>query len=147
MTADRYSGDPRLIITPNGANLDYEGGQPIMDQGLENQALISLFTRSGWCGNLLLEPRYQIGSDFEASILGQGLTLSGLSAIENAAVIALTSPAFPELAVSATNPSSDRVKLVVTVGPGQAPLTFLRAGQNWQSQANSPASARLVATS
>ena len=147
MTADRYSGDPRLIITPNGANLDYEGGQPIMDQGLENQAIISLFTRPGWVGNLLLDPQYQIGSDFEASVLGQGLTLSGLTLIQNAAEIALASPAFPELVVTVTNPVSDRIKLVVTVGPGQASLSFLRAGQNWQSQANSPASSRLVATS
>jgi hypothetical protein len=147
MTQDRYSGDPRIILTPNGANLDYEGGQPIMDQGLENQAIISLFTRPGWVGNLLLDPQYQIGSDFEASVLGQGLTLAGLALIQNAAVIALTSPAFPELAVTATNPVSDRIKLTVTAGPGQAPLSFLRAGQNWQAQAVNPASGRLVATS
>ena len=147
MSTDRYSGDPRIILTPEGADIDYEGGQPIMDQGLENQSIIQLFTDSDWIGNLLLESRYQVGSKFEASIDGQALTLSGLAATENLATIALTSPAFPELTVTATNPQSDRVKLVVTLGPGQAPLNFLRAGANWQAQAQSPASARLVATS
>lgn len=131
----------------NGVTTIQGSGQPVMDQGLENEALISLFTAPGWIGNLVLPAANRIGSAFEGSILGQGLTLSGLANIQNMAALALASPDFPALKVVATNPASDRVKLVVTLGPGLQPLNFLRAGQNWQAQAQNPASSRLVATS
>ena len=41
---DIYSGDPRIVLTADGADFDYIGGQPVMDQGVENLALISLLT-------------------------------------------------------------------------------------------------------
>lgn len=147
MTIDRYSGDPRIILTPAGANLDYEGGNPVMDQGVENMAILSLFTNSSWIGNLLLPVDNQIGSSFEASVQGQALTLKGLALIQSLATVALTLPAFPALTVAVTNPASDRIKINATIGPGLAPLSFLKAGQNWQAQALSSASSRLVATS
>ena len=143
MTPDRYSGDPRILIGPQGATLDYEGGQPVMDQGIENQALISLFTRQGWCGNLFLPSPQQVGSDFESACAAP-LTLQSINAdIPNAMQRALASPMFPELAVSVTNPASWDVKVVATIGPGAA-LTLDRRGMLWSAQTTNPASARLV---
>lgn len=45
-------GDPRLIDTGNGADLNIVNGQPEMD-GLENAAYLSLFTPPDWWGNIL----------------------------------------------------------------------------------------------
>lgn len=142
MTPDRFSGDPRILIGPNGADFDYEGGQPIMDAGLENQALLSLFTRPGWCGNTYLPAAQQIGSDFEDTAR-QGITLATLADIGNAAERALKSNLFPQLAVTVSNPVSTNLRVVASFGPGQA-LTLDRRGMLWAAQAASPASGRLV---
>jgi hypothetical protein len=130
-------------MTQNGATLDYQGGQPVMDQGLENEAQIRLFTREGWCGNVFLRPENQIGSPFEAAISGQAITLSGLEKIRNLADIALDGPAFPDRKIIVENPTSDITLLTADLGPGKAPLLFQRNGTNWAAQAQNPASARL----
>ena len=114
-----------------------------MDQGLENEAQIRLFTRDGWCGNVFLRPENQIGSPFEAEIIGQAITLSGMEKIRNLADIALNGPAFPDRKITVDNPTSDRVLLVSDLGPGKAKLSFQRNGANWAAQATNPASARL----
>ena len=142
MTPDRFSGDPRLLLTPNGADLDYEGGQPIMDQGLENQALIALFTRPGWCGNLFLADASKIGSDF-LDACSAPLTLSSLTDIVNAAERALASPLFGSVTVAVANPQSWDLAITITLGPGRA-LTLNRIGMLWSAQAANPASGRLV---
>ena len=143
MSLDRYSGDPRMLIGVQGADLDYEGGQPIMDQGLENQALLSLFTAEGWCGNLFLPPASRIGSDFEDTCHAP-LTLTSLTAdIPNSAQRALKSDLFPDVKVEVTNPSSWDLKITITLGPGKV-LTLDRRGMLWASQATNPASGRLV---
>ena len=146
MTPDRFSGDPRHLLTPQGSDIDYEGGQPVMDQGLENQALISLFTRKGWFGNVFLPPAEQIGSDFEETCANP-LTLTSINAdIPNSAELALKSPLFPSIAVSVTNPQSWDIRIVITLGPGSS-MTLDRRGMLWSAQAQNPASGRLVKTS
>jgi hypothetical protein len=145
---DRYSGDPRIIIGKNGWTLDYEGGQPIMDQGIENEALQRLLTRKGWCGNLFLYPASQIGSDFldvcEAPITLQSVTTD----IPNAAVRALQGDLFPaeNISVTVTNPSGWNLSITINLGSGVV-LTLDRRGMLWTTQATNPASARLVKTS
>ena len=46
-------GDPKLYETGSGADLSIVGGQPVMDEGLENAVYLSLFTPPGWWGNIL----------------------------------------------------------------------------------------------
>ena len=130
----RYQGDPSLTLGPNGASLTYRNGQPVMDQGLENCALLSLFTDEGWCGNIFLEATEQIGSDFEALAEGP-LTLSLLADIEDAAQRALESPALKGAVATATNPTSDRIELAVQVAAPAGILRFSRDGLLWQGQA------------
>jgi len=143
LTTDRYSGDPRLLLTPNGADHDWEGGQPVMDRGLENQALISLFTRPGWCGNLFLPPGQRIGSDFEETCEGP-ITLQALAAdIPQSAERALKSPLIPEVTVEVSNPTAWNLAIAISLGSGQT-LTLDRRGMLWSNQASDPAAARLV---
>jgi len=141
--SDRYSGDPRILITAEGADLDYAGGQPTMDQGLENQALLSLFTEPGWCGNVFLPRASRIGSDFQQTCQG-AITLQAITAdIPNAAERALASELFPERSVEVRNPQSYDLAIRVTLGPGRA-LLLDRRGMLWSAQAGNPAYRRLV---
>jgi hypothetical protein len=136
---DRYSGDPRLTLSPAGADLTYRDGQPVMDAGLENYVLISLFTRPGWCGNVLLSPEKRIGSDFEEAC-AHPITLTSLADIANAAERALRSDYFPSVKVTVTNPRANWLSVVITLG-GRT-LTLDRRGMLWAMQADDPAHGR-----
>ena len=132
MTYDRYSGDPKLYLTLAGWEIDYRGGQPVMETGLENFIIMSLFTRPGWCGNALLPPASQIGSDF-LDACNQPVTLSALTDIADAAERALKSPYFPSISVDVQNPQSDRLSITITVASGV--ITLDRRGMAWIAQA------------
>lgn len=132
-----FQGDPAISLTPEGATLTFKGGQPVMDQGLENQALISLFTASDWPGNFLLGPDQQIGSDFEEIIQGP-ITLSSLAELEKTAIEALDAPIFGEVQVTATNPVSWQIIVNAIIKPptgNKQSLLLINNGQNWINQA------------
>jgi hypothetical protein len=143
---DIYSGDPYLTLSANGSRLTFIGGQPVMDQGLENQAMIALFTTQGWAGNeLIADPDQKIGSDF-VEAANQPITLQSLTDIEQAAVRALASPAFGRVTATANNPESDRIEVSILIEPpGQdsATIVLTRNGLNWQAQALNPAHERV----
>jgi hypothetical protein len=139
---DRYSGDPRLVLTEGGATLDYQGGQPVMDRGLENCALLSLFADDDWQGNIFLEKPERIGSDFEKTCRGT-ITLSRLADAKNSAERALsTTRAFGEVVATVTNPETDHIAAVVKLGAGGS-LSLIREKALWTAQINDPASRRL----
>ena len=131
-----YDGDPKLYLGPNGANLCHKAGQPVMERGLENHALISLFTQQGWCGNVFLPPENHIGSDFEETCAGS-ITLSKLADIENSAVRALASKAFQKVDAEAQNPKSDNLRVEITVH-GDRALSLTREGSLWRNQRERP---------
>ena len=143
---DIYSGDPYLTLGPDGATLTFVGGQPAMDQGFENQAIISLFTEEGWEGNAFIsDPDKKIGSDFMAATR-KPITLNSLSDIEQSAVRALKSPAFGRVTATAINPTSNSLKVDILIQPpGQDSRTIIltRHGLNWQAQALNPAHERV----
>lgn len=147
---NRLQGDPRLILTENGATLKFIGGQPVMDGGLENHVLIALYTRPGWCGNVLFDkPSRKIGSDFEETA-EQAITVDSLSDLEESGKRALADMVSDGLAekveVEATNPSAKNknVRILITP-PGKDAIEFLftQHGQNWLNQANDPAHKRI----
>jgi hypothetical protein len=148
MTYDQWSGDPRITITPNGADFTYRSGQPVMDQGVGNQLVLALFTRKKdprtgfpWCGNVFLQPRQRVGSDFLAVAEGV-LTISTVTQdIPNAAKAALDDPIFAVKSVDVTNPVANYVKAQITVGVGD--LTIKGNRDNWQAEYMNPASRRL----
>ena len=143
--ADIFSGDPRLFLSENGSRLIFKGGQPVMDRGLENLALISLFTRRGWAGNVLFSDiDQQIGGDFEEAA-NQPITLSMLNDVAQAAERALDNPAFGNVIVTVENPNSNRLNVIILIQPpGQDSkiLTLSRNGDNWIAQKEEPAEGR-----
>jgi hypothetical protein len=112
-----------------------------MDQGVENQGLISLFSALGWAGNIFSPPENRIGSDFEKTCEGP-LTLSKLADVENSAERALTSKLFPDVSATAANPKSDHLRVEAKIGPGSV-LSLTREGALWRNQADEPASRRI----
>lgn len=141
-----FQGDPRIFITANGANMDFRGGQPVMDQGLENAAIISLFTKSGWVGNALFrDPAQHIGSDYEEAAKAT-ITLTSLNDISDAAEKALQwmvdGGLASEIIVDVTNPSSsiiDTTILIKPVGADASELLVSKNGLNWVAQIKDPA--------
>ena len=129
---DKHEGEPKLFLTPDGANLCYEAGQPVMERGLENHALISLFTLKGWCGNVFLSPKDRMEGDFEETCSGP-ITRSKLADIEDAAVRALSGKAFPHVGVNVQNPKSDNLRVEITVKGGGS-LSLNREGALWKNQ-------------
>jgi phage gp46-like protein len=148
---DRFQGDPRLILTANGATLRFKGGQPVMDRGWENYVLIALFTRRGWCGNVLFDnPSQKIGSDFEEAH-EQAITLAALNDIREAAKRALADMESDGLAsrveVETTNPSGAIIETRITVvSPSNeaGQLLITKNGLNWLAQAVDPAYLRVA---
>ena len=143
---DRFQGDPKMILGPDGSNLVYKGGQPEMDQGLENAVMISLFTRRGWFGNYLFKrPEEKIGSDFEKSN-EQAITVSSLNENRMAAEKALDwmkkAKIFSDIEVNVTNPTGNSKKISILVGAPTRVLELSSNGVNWQLQVLNPANLR-----
>lgn len=133
-----FQGDPRLFLNEEGSRLIFTGGQPAMDAGLENLALISLFTAPGWAGNTLFDnPDQKIGSNFEEAAR-QPITLSALNNVRDAAEKALQSEAFGKVTVDVSNPVSQRINVRILIEPPGADIKVLlltKNGLNWQAQA------------
>ena len=128
---NRLEGDPKLFLTQDGADLLFQSGQSVMEQGLENEILLSLFTQEGWCGNVFLEPENQIGSDYEVTCSGP-ITKSKLADIENSATRALMGRTFPSVEAHAVNRISDNLQVELTLGGGTYSLA--REGALWRNQ-------------
>ena len=142
----RYDGDPKIYIDENGADLRFEGGQPVMDAGLENAALLSLFTAPDWWGNdLFSEASEQLGSDFE-DVAGQPITATSFADVESAGEIALQwlidTGAARSATATASNPSGRSTAVDILIKPpadDALELQVLKNGTNWINQAIDPA--------
>ena len=131
-----FQGDPRLILGPSGSRLQFTGGQPLMDRGLENLVLISLFTQMGWSGNVLLGT--SIGSDFEEAT-NQPITLQALNRIRDAAEKALDSPLFGTVTVTVLNPVGHRLDIHILIEHPGLTIRLTRDGGAWSFQVSDPA--------
>jgi len=130
---DKFIGDPQITMTPDGADIDFVDGQPKMDKGLANKALISLFTRNGWWGKSL---GGNIGSDFEAQAHGP-ITLRTLETTRKEAERALKFPSFGDVRAEVKNISGQRLDMSVTISPPSGTpmaLALSKYGSLWEQQ-------------
>ena len=136
----RTQGDIKLFILPGGVEVQYVGGQPIMDSGLENAVLIYLFTERGWALNKIRPINEQIGSDFLAECR-KPITISQIRRIEIAAESALKSFGAVGGAIrdlSAKMVSGNQIFLSFVVDPPGSNPTEIELsgfGANWRMQA------------
>ena len=151
MIYNRYAGDPAVTITPDGAKMKFINGQPVMDQGLENAVLISLFTKKGYWGNALItEESKKIGSDVEKTALEPIVSIQSINNMTDAIDKALSWMTDTKLSkdneITVTNPSSNNLKATIKITPpgrDSQTLLFLKNGINWIGQAHNPANERM----
>ena len=129
-------GDPKLILTADGSALQFTGGRPLTDRGLENLALISLFTRPGWVGNQIVKT--PIGSDFEEAA-SQPITRRSINQVRDAAIKALDDPLFGTVRVEVRNPNGYRLNVDILIQRTGATLQLSREGGVWFYQTTEPA--------
>jgi len=144
---DRFQGDPLLILTDDGSDMVFpgDGGQPLMDQGLENSVNISLFTEPGWVGNVLFEPNEQIGAGYEAAGR-QPITLTNINNLQNTAELALKWMIDERMAskITAKTTNSEgtlRTTTILIEPPGAdiQEVILTKYGENWINQTVDPA--------
>ena len=141
----RFQGDPAVKITDAGARMKFVGGQPVMDSGLENAALISLFTKPGYWGNTLeSEDSKKIGSNYERQ--RTVVDVQTINDVRDDADAALKWMKEVKLAskinLTIINPSMDQIHVRIDIfPPGQdvKTLLLLKNGLNWINQALNPA--------
>lgn len=144
-----YQGDPAIKITADGATLEFNEGQPVMDKGYENAVLISLFTKQNWSGNVFFRNQDQrIGSDFEASMT-LPINVSGLNRRRDAAIKALewavTAGLFQSVDVEVTNPRAQVIMVRIRITPPfgeDVNLSLSNEGASWRFQREDPAHRR-----
>jgi hypothetical protein len=135
---DRFQGDVKIYMEPDGADMQFIGGQPTMEAGLENLALISLFTLPGFWGNTLIDDVNQhITSEFEVNAKGP-INLKKLESIRQNAEKSLNDEALGEKEITVTNPKNIRLDLFALLYPPGRDVMELKVSkfyQNWQNQA------------
>lgn len=149
---NRYQGDPAVTITPDGAKMQFIGGQPVMDQGLENASLISAFTKTGWWGNILFKnSENKIGSDYQYQASQPIVDIKSVNNITDALKRAFKwmtdTGVASDVSVTVTNPNSQNIKsqvIITPLGRDSQTLLFLKNGINWISQALNPAHSKFT---
>lgn len=147
--ANIYEGDPRIFITDSGAYLDFRACQPVMDGGIENALIISLYTEEGWAGNYLFDTENKrVGSKFEEAnrrpITKQYL-LDRIDAADKALEWLVSTHLSGGIPVELSNPNGNRVEYKMPVrmpSGGTRNLFFMTNGINWREQILNPASAK-----
>lgn len=140
-----YSGDPFIKIGENGATIIVKGGQPVMDEGLENAVNISLFTLPGWFGNIFAADEVErIESDF-VEVASGPITKTSLIDTQNQAEQDLSwmvkNNVASQIEVSVSNPNSKNLKIEERIYKPSGDIQTLlqtRYGQNWIAQLNDP---------
>jgi len=146
---DRYQGDPKIFITNDGAEMSIQGGQPIMDGGLENSVGVSLLTEDGWYGNHLIDDLNQhVGSNFlkqANEVVTVTMLVNLINAISNALQWMLNTNIVSKVTPKASNPEGKLILASVLIEPpGQdsQELLLTKNGNNWIVQKLDPANER-----
>jgi phage gp46-like protein len=145
-----FEGQPRIVIGEDGADCPFVNGQPVMDQGLENAVLLSLFGGSDWVGNSLQDKDSQKYNGHFIKASRGAVTVSNLNARRVAAQADLAwlikEQLVSQVDVYVQNPSGNSVVTVILLyKPDDAPvaLQLSQNGVNWNYQAVNPAYMRL----
>ena len=134
MTSD---GDPKLYPTGDGLDIDVTGGQPDMDEGLENAIALSLFGGAEWWGNAVSADDEKITGRLE-EIMARSLTTRTMQDAEEAVNTALawmtSSGVAKKITASASIPAVGWLALAITIEQPDRTST-IRFNINWQTMA------------
>lgn len=147
---DQFDGDVAFILTAGSGQIVYTGGQPLMDVGgFENAVIISLFTGEDYWANALNENESdkQIGSDFEERVMPQAITIAYLRGVEDSAKDALQWMINQKIAkaveVNASWPELNTVNIEILITKPEDDTITLRYELNWEGGLLFPVTAKI----
>lgn len=140
----RYSGDPLLSNNGNGITITFKGGQPILDPGIYNAIVLSLFFKP-WFMNAVIEDSLEhIGSEFTSYLVNNTITIGTLNTARNIALKSLSwlisENIASEVDVRLRNPNGSVIQVLVLIKPpGKTVIAILatKYGLNWKIQLDS----------
>ena len=140
-------GDIRLIPSLDGARLDFSGGQPLMDTGLETSVYVSLFT-ANWWGNATVPADRRQSSRVQATADSATMSNQSRLVVQQAASDALAWMVRDGVAASVDAQVAivgvQKFKLTVSISQPAAPIQVLRYQINWGEQREITASGRVT---
>lgn len=136
-----FQGDVKIFLLGNDAEMNFDDGQPEMDDTVESEMLIRLFTRPGWIGNMYArEDKKMFGSDF-VPLHDQPVTSSLITDIrdsaEKALSVMLDSGKLSDLDVFSSNPDGTNIYTVVASMDSRGVehnFKISRTGNRWIAQ-------------
>lgn len=136
---DIFDGDKLVLIGPDGADYQYQGGQPLMDQGFHNHVNFALLTEPGWYGNEI-EPvlERRISSKYIGETK-KPVTRQALIDMDRAAELDVSGPQFGTVTAETTNPVGQQLKTeLFFTAPANTreKLVLLKSGATWLSILN-----------
>jgi phage gp46-like protein len=146
----RFSGDPAVKITANGAKIKFIDGQPVMDRGIENATQISLYTKPGWWGNSLIQDiNKKVGSEFEKQrVIVEVDTLTDVrNDANNALKWMLDTRLASNIDVEVSNPNLNYIQTYIKIQPPGQDINefrFFSNGISWINQSLEPAHERFT---
>ncbi len=150
MSLNIYNGDPKIFLGVNGAYLFFpgDGGQPVMDAGLENTVFFLLLIRPGWSGNYLFtNSDHKVGQGGRyLAALDKPITSTSLDdaaqGAEQDLEPLLAWGLAAEIEISVTNPVGQQIHTEIKITPpDKDPVVLLgiKNGVNWIWQVTDPA--------
>lgn len=143
----RYYGDLLLSNTGDGITVTFKGGQPVLDSGIINSVILSLFFKS-WFMNAIIEDTLEhVGSEFTTYIINNAISVSTLNTARNIALKSLSwlisENIASEVDVRLRNPNGSVIQVLVLIKPpGKTVIAILatKYGLNWKIQLDSTSS-------
>lgn len=132
-----YEGDPKLYETGAGPFLSIDGGQPEMNEGLENAVYLSIFTEAGYWGNAIADTPEKFTSKFGEvyrRTLNNQTRLDAEKYADAALAWIVSSGIAKSVTVSASIPDVGILGLAVTIEQQNKKTTF-RYQINWATMA------------
>lgn len=140
MITSIFQGDLALTVSVEGLTLTFRGGQPVLDRGLTNAVLQSLFFDPWFVNSIMDDSLYHIGSEF-LQALQKPITVSNLSVARTIGLKALQwlidEKAAAEIDVRIQNREGQTLQVLVMIKPPALPPIVLFAtgyGLNWTYQ-------------
>jgi len=140
----RYSGDPLLSNNGNGITITFKGGQPVLDSGIYNAIILSLFFKPWFMNSVIEDSLEHIGSEFTSYLVNNTITIGTLNTARNIALKSLSwlisENIASEVDVRLRNPNGSVIQVLVLIKPpGKTIIAILatKYGLNWKLQLDS----------
>lgn len=124
-----YDGDLQLLPQPDGGEITWRNGQPVMDAGLMTAVYISLYTDSGWWGGLA----GTVLSALEDGAMSNAVRLEYVEAIRQALAWLVSEGIARSVDVESEIQGPGMLALAITITEPDGTATTYRYRPTWAS--------------